>query len=34
MSEPIEEIGAIGIGSDYNSRQVYWFNIEKTGEQI
>ena len=29
MSEPIEKIGGIGIGSDHNSGQVYWFKCWK-----
>ena len=29
MSEPIEKIGEVGIGSDYKSGQVYWFKCWK-----
>ena len=29
MSEPIEKIVDNGIGSDYNSGQVYWFKYWK-----
>ena len=34
MSEPIEKIGEVGIGSNYNynSGQVYWFEFEKSQE--
>ena len=32
ISEPIEKIGDIGIGSDYNSGYVYCFKFFKIGK--